>query len=79
MAGAKIRFTKQHGRDLCAAVGIVLVTAAVVYTLPELDVDLSPEQVLSVVGIGAVLFLLKRVGWPLVKQLRRHRRVHHRH
>jgi len=78
MAGHDIRFTRQNGRDLCAAIGAVLITAAVVYSMPELEVDLAPESVLTVVALGAFAFLLKRVGWPLVKQLRRrHRR--HRH
>ncbi|MEJ8836225.1 hypothetical protein [Ramlibacter sp. AN1133] len=73
-----IRFTKQYGKDLCAAVGVVLITAAILYSLPELEVDLEPGDVLTVVGIGAFLFVLKRVAWPLLKQLRRPRRVHRR-
>ena len=78
MAGRNIRFTRQYGRDLCAAVGVVLITAAVLYSFPELEVDLAPEDVLAVVGAGAVLFALKRVGWPLMNKLRRPRRVHSR-
>ena len=78
MAGKNIRFTKQNGRDLCAAVGVVLISAAVLYSMPELEVDLAPEQILAVVGVGALLFVMKRVGWPLLKQMRRHRRVHRR-
>jgi hypothetical protein len=65
MAAPQIRFTRQHGRDLCTAAGVVVVTYLVLSALPEIDSDLPPGLVLMLVCAGAALFLFKRIVLPL--------------
>ena len=65
MSHKSVRFTRQNGRDVCAAVGVVIVTFFVLRALPaDLESDLPQELVLGLVSVGAAIFLLKRIVVP---------------
>lgn len=75
----KDRISRKNQRDLWTAIGVVLVTAAVLFSLPEVDADLPRELILGLVAVGAIVFVIARRFGAWKSKHRRHRgHRHHR-
>jgi hypothetical protein len=67
---------RKNAKDLWTAAGVIGIVAAILYSLPDLEVDLSPGLVLGVVSVAALIVLVARrfMRWNAEHRRRRHGR-----